>query len=140
MTDQATVRKVRKLINDYSVKYNIQNFETSSLYDVKKDWLKPWKHAADQGVYAIFGPSKLLLYVGKASLRSSLGKRLVTYFKNSSDGLRGEQRKHHTWSEDPQFILTIRVNKPWEAPSLEEYLINKLQPKDNTNGIHRKSK
>ena len=50
MTDQATVRKVRKLINDYSVKYNIQNFETSSLYDVKKDWLKPWKHAADQGV------------------------------------------------------------------------------------------
>jgi len=29
-------------------------------------------------------------------------------------------------------VLTARVEYAWEAPSLEEYLINRLSPIDNT--------
>ena len=40
------------------------------------------------------------------------------------------------WSKNPRYVATLGFNDKdrYEVPSLEEYLIMKLSPKDNTNG------
>lgn len=105
-----------------------------------------WPCASYVGIYCILGANQELLYIGKASAMSSIGKRLSTYFKNNpSDKRKWITSKGHQWPEDrvaPHSVATIGIEKitngsqppnwAWLSPSLEEYLITQLSPPANT--------
>ncbi|WP_020407700.1 hypothetical protein [Hahella ganghwensis] len=63
---------------------------------------------------------------------------LVSYFKYADDKLRMIKNKNG-WRTKPHFLVTASVENFFEAPSLEEYLIEELQPPENILGIKSKS-
>lgn len=69
-----------------------------------------------------------VLYIGKASNTKSVGSRLVRF-----------RYTPVTWQPAPAFTQIIEVSEPFEAPSLEEFLILELQPRFNDRGIKRQS-
>ena len=130
----ATIDDIRQITKDYERLYALKDLEIDEKpYDLIHDWDADgyWPNAGNQGVYAIFCDNKELLYIGKASLSGSLGARLSHYFVRNRNGIGAAIRSGHHWTRAPRYVLTAAVSNPWEAPSLEEYLINKLQPADN---------
>ena len=97
-------------------------------------WPAPYPFDQRAGVYLIFSDTLELLYVGKASMGSCLGKRLYTYFHYAA----GQPctLKHSTWTQEPRHLLTVAVPEatPFEAPALEEFLIARLHPSNNSVG------
>lgn len=105
-----------------------------------------WPSADYVGIYCILGANDELLYVGKASANSSIGKRLNTYFKNSpEDKKKWVISAGHNWPSDhpqPHSVAAIGIDKitsgpqppgwAWLVPSLEEYLITRFSPPANT--------
>lgn len=129
-----TMDDFRETANDYERQYNLKGLKIDDkAYDLVDDWETDgyWPNAENQGVYAIFCSDSELLYVGKASLSSSIGSRLASYFVKNQNGTGAATKSGHYWTRIPRYVLTAAVAKSWEAPSLEEYLINKLQPADN---------
>ena len=39
------------------------------------------------------------------------------------------------WRQRAAFVVLVTVDEPFEAPSLEEYLIDRLRPPGNVNGL-----
>lgn len=113
------------------------------LEPVRYDLLSDWKldlmlpYAEEKGVYAFFNKNDELLYVGKASHNSSLGHRVCSYFYAKPDSCGAKPR--HPWAEKgrPRYALITATDFAFEAPSLEEYLIEALQPPENTMGKRR---
>jgi excinuclease UvrABC nuclease subunit len=121
----------------------------SGLYDLFPDaplagavaadakWPATWPHGARCGVYFILDQNLGVRYVGKASHQLAIGGRLRNYFVS------GPQQScavvHTNWSAPPRFVVTVAVpvDAPFEASSLEEYLIDVLQPPDNTLGCSK---
>ncbi len=130
----SNVDDVRAKIEEYQNRYGLRQTQISELYDLKEDWKadKSWYLAEAKGVYAILDDQEELLYIGKASLGSSLGARLSFWFVGSAEG--GVPVPSHNWSRPPRFVLTVAVEYSYEAPSLEEFLIKSLQPIDNAQG------
>jgi hypothetical protein len=97
--------------------------------DVKLHWNEQWPNSDDPGVYLIFSASGLLLYVGKSWF---LGSRLGAHFGGSSTCW----IKEGGWTEDPLYVITVGVpaKARFEAACLEEFLIERLQPCDNSVG------
>ena len=133
--DRKSLDDFRNEVKTYADRYNLCGYETDKEpYDLIADWSADnyWPNTDKQGVYAIFCVDNKLLYVGKASLSNSIGRRLSTYFMNNDEAEGATSKLGQSWSRDPRYILTVRVKNAWEAPSLEEYLINRLRPIDNT--------
>ena len=111
--------------------------DISDCYDLKSNWPDVWPRCDKAGVYAIFNRNKKLLYVGKASQSSCIGVRLSSYFRYEK-GAKGKgpctTHPDHEWTSAPRYVLAIAVGEAHQAPSLEEYLIEKLEPIDNTIG------
>lgn len=112
---------------------------SAPLYDLhgggEADWPNKWPQSDSPGVYLILGADEQVLYVGKASLGAAMGTRLSHHLPAAADGTcqpAGNWRGHQ-----PRFVVTIATTTPFEAPSLEEYLIEELQPRCNTLGIRR---
>ncbi|WP_151444881.1 nucleotide excision repair endonuclease [Halomonas lysinitropha] len=108
--------------------YNL--FPKGELGGGENSWPSTWPNNGLPGVYFIFDEDLVLLYVGKAK---NLGSRLSSYFKYASD--RTCRVKDTSWRVKPHFLLTASVDRFFEAPSLEEYLIEKLQPSHNSIGV-----
>jgi hypothetical protein len=92
-----------------------------------------WPNGDKAGVY-IFLDSKLnVLYIGKASL---LKDRLAAYFRYD-DLNRCRIPDEHGWEVKPEFVATIGipVKTAFESSAIEEYLITRLQPSQNTIGM-----
>lgn len=120
-----------------------RDFEFAGPYNLIKDWPHkeiPYPHCDRPGVYAIFNEKKEVLYIGKASNSSSIGGRLSSYFRNKKSNPRICELKHHpdSWHGTPRFIMAAAVHKSYQAPSLEEYLIRKMDPPANVIGLKRK--
>jgi excinuclease UvrABC nuclease subunit len=100
---------------------------------VSAAWPDEWPHNSRQGVYAILDDALTVLYVGKASMRNVIGSRLSSYF--GYDETRG-CKIYHKWTNTPRYIAAIAVpqNSTFEAPALEEFLIQVLDPSDNSKG------
>lgn len=85
------------------------------------------------GVYVMLNEAYEVLYVGKSS--AGLGGRLGNYFKRGKSRREGMAK----WPEfDPvRYLVTLKLPKRrfFEAPSIEEFLIWKLQPPLNTLGV-----
>ena len=76
-----------------------------------------------------------LLYVGKASL---LGRRLSTYFQYTEGRGSGCKVVHEdSWKTPPSFVATFALMESFEAAALEEYLIVRLNPQENSLWVSR---
>ena len=136
-------------IEQYQSKYrreDLPSLVVSGLYDLFSErgsdqqislrWPDPWQSAVSAGVYIMLDEGLSILYVGKASLRNSLGSRLAGYFgyfQYPHD--RRCKILSSNWTTLPRYVVTVGVAYPFEAPALEEYLIGELQPPDNRQGI-----
>ena len=133
---------ISQAIEEFNNLHKDLNFEiTPNLYclfpekeneiEFNSKWPEGYPNADKQGVYIMFDDKLNLLYIGKASANSTLGKRLGHWFKY------GEGNKCHlnydTWQPKPRFLVTIAAqkNKRYEVPALEEFLISKLHPSAN---------
>ena len=122
----------------------LEAYKVSGIYDLfpnlptttvtpDQKWPESWPNSPHAGVYALFCSDLRLAYIGKSSMNSFLGARLSSYFGNAPDKtcrIKGE------WRIQPRFLLTVAVpdSATWEAPALEEFLIQKLNPPLNRNG------
>ena len=97
-------------------------------------WEHPWPSAQRAGVYLIYSGGLELLYIGKASMNRNLGQRLHEYFGHDAVCLLGNH-----WLQPPRFVITIAMPEAmsFEAPALEEFLIEALNPTHNTHGMNR---
>jgi hypothetical protein len=133
-----------KALLEYSRSFHRQDLdalELSELYDLHPDpknprapsWPAPFPNSDRAGVYMFFDDKLNLLYVGKASMNNNLGNRVGAYFKYADDKT---CLTRHEWSAPLKYVATIAVpdNATFEAPALEEYLITRLNPPDNTHG------
>ncbi len=109
-------------------------FEISPVYDTQTNWDTGYPFGDRAGCYAFFDANKKLVYIGKASLSHILGRRIDSYFLRSGSSPSAVLK--HQWESPPRYIVSIAVSKPYEAPSLEEFLIDKLQPSENLRGRH----
>lgn len=101
-------------------------------------WPENFPNPDAAGVYLIFSMQRSLLYIGSTTRR--LNRRLADYFGYFS-GRSGPCKIKDMappWKTRPCFVRTIAVTNPSEAPDLEGYLIDALQPPDNTRGVYRR--
>ena len=82
-----------------------------------------WPDAGKPGVYALFNGDKELRYLGKASCNTCLGYRIRAHFDKHG-------MPKADWAQGLQFLATICVpsDRAFEAPAVEEFLINRLNP------------
>lgn len=129
-----TLNNARDLLKKYNEKY-ITNFELGKEYalypesDDEYGFKDCWPCNEQAGVYLILDENKEVIYVGQAKI---LGIRFYYHFK-PVDGkcvLRGQ------WRKKPKYIVALPApdDAKYERLSLEEYLIQNLQPIDNTLG------
>jgi hypothetical protein len=111
-----------------------QNTQTAAIAVASK-WPDDWPNSSNAGVYAIFDEHFELIYVGKSSMNSFIAARLGTYFGYTSAPERLCRLKGE-WRIEPRYLITVGVpdDATWEAPALEEFLIQKLNPTLNRNG------
>jgi len=137
-------------VREYEEKYrspSMSPFEISEPYDLFPDkggpavqcagkWPEKWPHADSAGIYVFLNDNLEVVYVGKASFRSVLGARLSSYCGHAPDK---SCHLYHKWTSMPRYVVTVAVpnDTRFEAPALEEYLIERLQPSDNSTGIDR---
>jgi hypothetical protein len=129
--------KVRREVEVYCGLYGITPpFEISGLYDLQEEWrVKKFPFAGEAGCYVFYSDKYQLIYIGKVSQRHSLGSRIASYFR--WDLTKSHIEPKHTWTFPPRYVQTIKTHHPFEAPSLEEFLIVKLEPRDNRSGLPR---
>ncbi len=126
------INEVRIHVESYRARYKLKGLKFSDVYDLELDWNeKSYPFANDPGVYIVLDKKEFVLYVGKASFNSNIGARLGSYFEYGENRSFAVKSGQH-WTEDPKFVVAIKVSAAYEAPSLEEYLIRQLDPPDNT--------
>ncbi|NMM46571.1 GIY-YIG nuclease family protein [Rhodospirillaceae bacterium KN72] len=131
----ATMEDVQNIANEYAVRYGNMNMHWSDPWDIQCNFDQTWPNNGRPGCYAIFDHDLELIYIGKTN---NLGKRLGDYFKvdpTDPTRKRGVPKIPEAWGAEPNFVLTVALDNAYEAPSLEEYLIEKFQPLGNTIGI-----
>lgn len=130
--------RLSEALEKYNAKYHIAPaFQLSERYNLNSQWNETLPDALHPGCYIFYDADMRLLYIGKTSLRNTLGSRVSSYFGNDPVS-GGALPKHGGWTSPPAYLQTIKVNFAYEAPSLEEYLIETLQPCNNTRGLKAK--
>jgi hypothetical protein len=142
---EEALEEFKRKLDDYERTFrhpDRKRFDRSGLYALspettvptEKHWDEEWPNSNRAGIYVIFGNSRVL-YVGKAR---KLGRRLACYFQYEFPRAGNKCRIIHDgcWKEKPLYVATVAVpdDSKFEAASLEEYLIEKLHPCDNTLG------
>lgn len=124
----------------YCAKYSIEPpFATGELHSLALLGAF-WRIARHPGCYIFYNKQKELLHVGKASMGNTVSARLRDRFKRMlhSDAYETSKSRKlgdfRNWSHLIVFVQPIEVNYAHEAASLEEFLIEKLQPPYNKNG------
>jgi hypothetical protein len=121
--------RLQKALSAYGDSHGI-DLECSGLYHLRDEWVRNYfPFAESPGCYLIFDEELRLLYIGKASLNNSMGARIATHLKR--DRATSEISFVHPDGTNPFYLQTVKVNKAYQAPSLEEYLIGELQPPRN---------
>ena len=124
------------LIEKYNQEYKTA-FQASDIYHLytSEDGVcefkdQSWPCNGHAGVYMILSEKKEVLYVGQTL---SFGSRFYQYFKDKNGTC---VVRSPYWSEIPNAIVAIPApdDKKYERLSLEEFLIERLKPTDNTRG------
>ena len=153
-------KELDTFIKEYCEKYRgpgLLPYAHTELYDLypeivdtnsskaRYEWPGSWPHPIEgfqkythAGVYIFFDKELNVIYVGKASQNSAIFARLGTYFKNDQNNKCLFAR--HWWDIKPKYFKLIFMPEghKFEAPALEEYLIDKIQPYGNSQGISEK--
>ena len=87
-------------------------------------WGSP--ESARPGCYAYFDAAGQILYIGKASMGATLGSRMAAH---------DHRVPMAPWRQLAASVVLIPVDEAFEAPSLEEFLIDRLHPPGNVNGL-----
>ncbi|MBD5295989.1 MAG: GIY-YIG nuclease family protein [Bacteroides sp.] len=131
-----TLKDAQLLIKAYNDEYHTE-FEPMQKYDLFPEndetygFKQQWPGNGKAGVYLILDKDQQVIYVGQTS---SFGSRFYQYFKPAGDLC---IIRSSFWEGAPRYIVAIPVpnqDKKYERLSLEEYLIEKLNPIDNTRG------
>jgi hypothetical protein len=128
------VRKAVDDLNQIAPRPGIPALEISEPYDLEDDWPeKRWPGTNQPGVYLFTDSKGSVLYIGKASCRNNIGYRLSAYWKHSSTG--GAEPKDDK-AKDVKYVLVISLpnERAFEAPAVEEWLIQNLDPPRNHQG------
>jgi len=144
----STFAELKDAVSEYCEGYRnpkLEPFALGELYDLfpqqsngklqtSLGWNDTWPNNGKAGVYIFLDTDGKVLYIGKASMKRSVSARLSDYCTYDSD--RRCKLVHSNWSATPKYvwIVGMPVSSPFEAPSLEEYLIRELDPPDNRNG------
>lgn len=90
-----------------------------------------WPFGERAGVYLMYDEALELFYIGKSSMNRCLGQRLYEHFGGGDICVPQDE-----WLQPARFLVIIAMPKdsPFEAPSLEEFLIRTLHPRVNANG------
>ncbi len=91
-----------------------------------------WPYSTLPGVYVVYDDHNKLIYIGKASLDATLGSRLGAHFSRSSDG---SAEPPPGW-KGAKYVRTIPLphEHAFEAPAIEEFLITRLEARENKLG------
>ncbi len=127
---------IAKYEDRYKIEVSKSHSDLVSISDLFTE-KKYWPAATKQGIYCIFSATNELLYVGKASMSGSIGARLSCHFwYDPNTGFQFEfDGSEEGWGGKPVFLCVFPTQHPYEAPSLEEYLINELRPPGNVRGV-----
>ena len=128
----ATFKDVLHWLDEFNRNYprpRMEPISLSPLFDMKGEPSAVWPSADKPGVYCLFNESQELLKVGKASCNRQLGHRLRDYVDT-----RGNPKDEYF--KDVRYVATIGVpiERAFEAPAIEEFLIARLDPPLNSIG------
>ena len=109
-------------LNERYPRPGMASLSFGDLLDVR-DADAAWPDAGKPGIYAMFGEDRSLLYLGKASCNSNLGRRLGAHF----DRLGASRGPKFT---KVRYVATVGLppDRAFEAPAVEEFLIARLNP------------
>ena len=129
----ALVGTLRELNEKYP-RPGLPPLEMSPPYDIQLDFSKSFPNAEKPGVYILLDENKNVLRIGKASCKRILGQRLNDYF-GWAEGRKGGVARDERF-KTVRYIVTIPVplDRAFEAPAVEEYLIDQLEPELNDQG------
>jgi hypothetical protein len=129
------LKELKAVLDEFNKNYprpNMPELEISEVYDLDTDWTNSYPNASLPGIYVIFDEEGCLLYIGKASRKNVIGRRLSAYFGHDDKG-GWKLHKPDEWKSygKLKYIITIPlpVDRAFEAPAIEEYLITRLKPK-----------
>ena len=136
MEKDKSVSFAKKLVENYNSKYNTsfqlyQPYKLTRCSDGEYGFENSqWPCNGKVGVYLILSDDDDVIYVGQTR---SFGYRFYQYFKDD-DGTCVPRSPY--WTKTPKTIVAIPApnDAKYERPSLEEYLIENLNPCDNTRG------
>lgn len=114
---------LKECVKIYCEKYRnpqLPPFIVCNVHTMKSWWGTP--EAAKPGCYVFYSETGEVLYIGKASLSMDVGARLWAHDHSSPRA---------SWRDLATFVQFVTVSEPFEAPSLEEFLIGKLHPSGN---------
>lgn len=121
-----TLDQLKATLDELNKSYPRHNLTTLAFcepIDIK-DVTQSWPNANHAGVYALFDENMGLLYIGKASCNTTLGYRLGKHFD------RFGKPRHVAEFEAVRYAATVPFpdDRSFEAPSVEEFLIARLNP------------
>lgn len=132
-------QEVLILVNTYSLMYralDLEKFEVGEryyLFPTEEDkfdfsWPKKWQFCGNSGIYLFIDQNDEVIYIGETT---HYGNRFGSYFGN---GIKKECSLKHNWNNQPFCVLPIKVpeESSFERLALEEYLIKKCRPIENT--------
>lgn len=124
--------KLKEVLSKYHSNWRnprLAPLKTSEPYDLDNDFDKFYPCATEPGCYMFFSKDWEISYIGKAV---NLGRRIGSYLRQ--DRPSRKMLLLYEWKLQPRYIVAVSVKERFEAPSLEEYLIQRLDPPDNTQG------
>ena len=128
---------VKKALEEFKVKFPKPdlNLKISEVYDIHEDFKnnKYYPNSHLPGVYLLADEKKKTQYIGMGRTKEGVGKRLGDHWKKDDNG--NAVAKSPT-SEGIRYLATITVpeDRAFEVPSIEAWLIRKVDPPRNTQG------
>ena len=117
MPDMSGGNKVRSLVDKYCTSERhpeLTKFIVHGPFALRERWNS---NAVNMpGCYVIYGDNGRLRYIGMS--QTNVGDRVRSHFSTGT-------QQSEFWVQGPPatFVDVIEVAKPWEPPSLEQYLI-----------------
>ena len=102
--------------------YALDPYETRE--NGTNQWPYEYPNLAARGVYFFFDADMELVYIGKASCDSSFVQCFSRHIAGGIHDSRGTPKGN--WARSPKYRANLPMQYPHEAPSLEEWLIERF--------------
>lgn len=144
--NKMTKENIINELKEYHDKYrnpNLTSFKLSPIYhlfpnktlnetkEYEHKWPNPYPHEEKSCVYLILDDEYKIIYIGQSE---KVQYRFSSYFTYDKD--KKNCKIKGNWKGDPHYIYLIPIENEtkFERFSLEQYLIDKVKPIDNTKG------